>query len=100
MSFGADGPAAFRHRTRLIQKILEGRRPKDIPIEQPTKFELVITGPQDTRVLPPPRRRGDRMRTRREFNALLGGVAAWPLAGARVCAIVVGAHIASGLGLS
>jgi putative tryptophan/tyrosine transport system substrate-binding protein len=42
MSFGADGPAAFRHGTKLIQKILEGRRPKDIPIEQPTKFELVI----------------------------------------------------------
>jgi putative ABC transport system substrate-binding protein len=42
MSFGADGPAAFRHGTKLIQKILEGRHPKDIPIEQPTKFELVI----------------------------------------------------------
>jgi ABC-type uncharacterized transport system substrate-binding protein len=42
MSFGADGPAAFRHGTKLIQKILEGRPPKDIPIEQPTKFELAI----------------------------------------------------------
>ncbi len=42
MSFGADGPAAFRHATKLIQKILLGRQPKDIPIEQPTKFELVI----------------------------------------------------------
>ena len=42
MSFGADGPAAFRHGTKLIQKILQGRHPKDIPIEQPTKFELVI----------------------------------------------------------
>jgi putative ABC transport system substrate-binding protein len=42
MSFGADGPAAFRHGTKLIQKILEGRQPKDIPIEQPTKFELAI----------------------------------------------------------
>jgi putative ABC transport system substrate-binding protein len=42
MSFGADGPAAFRHATKLIQKILQGRQPKDIPIEQPTKFELVI----------------------------------------------------------
>jgi ABC-type uncharacterized transport system substrate-binding protein len=42
MSFGADGPAAFRHGTKLVQKILQGRRPKDIPIEQPTKFELVI----------------------------------------------------------
>jgi putative ABC transport system substrate-binding protein len=42
MSFGADGPAAFRHGTQLIQKILQGRQPRDIPIEQPTKFELVI----------------------------------------------------------
>jgi putative ABC transport system substrate-binding protein len=42
MSFGADGPAAFRHGTELIQKILQGRQPKDIPIEQPTKFELAI----------------------------------------------------------
>jgi putative ABC transport system substrate-binding protein len=42
MSFGADGPAAFRHGAKLIQKILQGRQPKDIPIEQPTKFELVI----------------------------------------------------------
>ena len=42
MSFGADGPAAFRHATKLIQKILQGRQPKDIPVEQPTKFELVV----------------------------------------------------------
>jgi putative ABC transport system substrate-binding protein len=42
MSFGADGPDAFRHGTKLIQKILQGRQPKDIPVEQPTKFELVI----------------------------------------------------------
>jgi putative tryptophan/tyrosine transport system substrate-binding protein len=42
MSFGADGPAAFRHGTKLIQKVLQGRPPKDIPVEQPTKFELVI----------------------------------------------------------
>jgi ABC-type uncharacterized transport system substrate-binding protein len=42
MSFGADGPAAFRHGTKLIQKILQGKHPRDLPIEQPTKFELVI----------------------------------------------------------
>jgi putative ABC transport system substrate-binding protein len=42
MSFGADGPAAFRHGTKLIQKVLQGRQPRDIPIEQPTKFELAI----------------------------------------------------------
>jgi putative ABC transport system substrate-binding protein len=42
MSFGADGPAAFRHGTKFVQRILEGKQPKDVPIEQPTKFELAI----------------------------------------------------------
>src|SRR6266508_918807 len=42
MSFGADGPAAFRHGAKFVQRILQGRQPKDIPIEQPTKFELAI----------------------------------------------------------
>ena len=42
MSFGADGPASFRHGAKFVQRILQGRQPKDIPIEQPTKFELVI----------------------------------------------------------
>ena len=42
MSFGADGPAAFRHGAKFVQKILQGARPSELPIEQPTKFELVI----------------------------------------------------------
>ena len=42
MSFGADGPAAVRHGTKLVQKVLQGNAPKDIPVEQPTKYELVI----------------------------------------------------------
>src|SRR5262245_560982 len=42
MSFGADGPASFRHGAKFVQRILQGRRPKDLPIEQPTKFELVV----------------------------------------------------------
>jgi putative ABC transport system substrate-binding protein len=42
MSFGADGPAAFRHGAKFVQRILQGKQPKDIPIEQPTKFELTI----------------------------------------------------------
>ena len=42
MSFGADGPTSFRHGAKFVQRILQGRQPKDIPIEQPTKFELAI----------------------------------------------------------
>jgi putative tryptophan/tyrosine transport system substrate-binding protein len=42
MSFGADGPASFRHSAKFVQRILQGRQPKDLPIEQPTKFELAI----------------------------------------------------------
>jgi putative ABC transport system substrate-binding protein len=42
MSFGADGPAAFRHSAKFVQRILQGRQPKDLPIEQPTRFELAI----------------------------------------------------------
>ena len=42
MSFGADGPSAFRHGAKFVQRILQGKQPRDIPIEQPTKFELAI----------------------------------------------------------
>jgi putative ABC transport system substrate-binding protein len=42
MSFGADGPASFRHAAKFVQRILQGSQPKDLPVEQPTKFELVI----------------------------------------------------------
>ncbi|MGC1178020.1 MAG: ABC transporter substrate binding protein, partial [Methyloceanibacter sp.] len=31
-----------RHGAKFVQRILQGRQPKDIPIEQPTKYELVI----------------------------------------------------------
>jgi putative ABC transport system substrate-binding protein len=42
MSFGADGLASVYHGASVVHKILQGRQPKDIPIEQPTKFELVL----------------------------------------------------------
>ena len=42
MSFWADGLASFRHGAKFVQRILQGRQPKDRPIEQPTKFDLVI----------------------------------------------------------
>jgi putative ABC transport system substrate-binding protein len=42
MSYGADGPAMFRHSARFVQRILQGQQPNDLPIEQPTKFELAV----------------------------------------------------------
>jgi putative ABC transport system substrate-binding protein len=36
------GPRRFGNGAKFVQKILQGRQPKDIPIEQPTKYELII----------------------------------------------------------
>jgi putative ABC transport system substrate-binding protein len=42
MSYGADGPALFRQGAKFVHRILQGRQPNDLPIEQPTKFELAV----------------------------------------------------------
>jgi hypothetical protein len=42
MSYGVDGPDAFRGSSVYVHKILQGSKPADLPVEQPTKFELVI----------------------------------------------------------
>src|SRR5262245_55590761 len=42
MSYGPNYPALFRRAAEFVDKILRGAKPGDIPVEQPTKFDLVI----------------------------------------------------------
>ena len=85
ISYAPNNLEFFRRAATYVDKILKGAKPADLPVEEPTRFELIVNlkaarrsnrHPETSR----PRRRADRMR-RREFITLLGGAAAaWPLA--------------------
>jgi ABC-type uncharacterized transport system substrate-binding protein len=68
MSYGTNLLDTFRRSADLIDKVLRGAKPADIPVEQPTKFDLTInlTTAKALGARPPPdaarsRRRGDRV---------------------------------------
>ena len=42
MSYGPNQPAMFRRAADYVDKILRGTKPADIPVEQPTRFELIV----------------------------------------------------------
>jgi putative tryptophan/tyrosine transport system substrate-binding protein len=42
MSYGPNMPALFRRAAEIADKILRGAKPGDIPVEQPTEFDLVV----------------------------------------------------------
>jgi putative ABC transport system substrate-binding protein len=42
MSYGIDVQTSFRRVAEYVAKILNGTKPSDLPVEQPTKFELVV----------------------------------------------------------
>ena len=71
LTYGADIRDLYRRSAVFVDKIFKGAKPADLPVEQPTKFELVInlkTAKALGIIVPPslltPRRRGDRIISR------------------------------------
>ena len=42
LSYGTDGPDIFRRAASYVDRILRGAKPSDLPVQQPTKYEMII----------------------------------------------------------
>jgi putative ABC transport system substrate-binding protein len=42
MSYGPDRAESYRRAAVMVDKILKGTKPSDVPVEQPTKFEFIV----------------------------------------------------------
>ena len=42
MSYGANEDETYRRTARFVDRILKGTKPSELPVEQPTRFELVV----------------------------------------------------------
>ena len=42
ISYGTDIPTLFRNSAGYVDRILKGEKPADMPVQQPTKFEMIV----------------------------------------------------------